>query len=127
MIFIFLLSHVFPPPLGLFIHRKVKFLYNTCFHFFPPNQPKWGCLPTSRFISKRNAIKKSVTRFRMLQAWKLQKGEVILLLFLSQWDLTESFLWLPSIIFLYYLKCVSDPNSALHCLIFCLPQLKEPL
>ncbi|KGN59987.1 inositol-pentakisphosphate 2-kinase isoform X2 [Cucumis sativus] len=39
-------------------------------------KPKWGCLPTSRFISKRNAIKKSVTRFRMLQAWKLQKGEI---------------------------------------------------
>ncbi|TYK19698.1 inositol-pentakisphosphate 2-kinase-like [Cucumis melo var. makuwa] len=42
----------------------------------PAWRPKWGCLPTSRFISKRNAIKKSVTRFRMLQAWKLQKGEI---------------------------------------------------
>ncbi|XP_038898785.1 inositol-pentakisphosphate 2-kinase-like isoform X1 [Benincasa hispida] len=39
-------------------------------------KPKWGCLPTSRFISKRNAIKKSVTRFRMHQALKLQKGEI---------------------------------------------------
>ncbi|XP_023525627.1 inositol-pentakisphosphate 2-kinase-like isoform X1 [Cucurbita pepo subsp. pepo] len=39
-------------------------------------KPKWGCLPTSRFISKKNAIKKNVTRFRMHQALKLQKGEI---------------------------------------------------
>ncbi|KAG7024187.1 Inositol-pentakisphosphate 2-kinase, partial [Cucurbita argyrosperma subsp. argyrosperma] len=37
---------------------------------------KYGCLPTSRFITKRNFIKQNVTRFRMHQALKLQNGEI---------------------------------------------------
>lgn len=121
MIFICL---IFLPLLVFLSTRKWNPYLIHVFIFFP-NQPKWGCLPTSRFITKRNAIKKSVTRFRMHQALKLQKGEVILHVFLSQWYLTRSFLWFPSIIFLYYLKCFSD--CTLQCLIFCLPQVKEPL
>ncbi|KAF5455887.1 hypothetical protein F2P56_025417 [Juglans regia] len=39
-------------------------------------KPKCGFLPFSRFISDRNAIKRSITRFRMHQALKLHQGEI---------------------------------------------------
>lgn len=38
-------------------------------------KPKCGFLPHSRFISKENAVKKSVSRFRMHQLLKLHKKE----------------------------------------------------
>ncbi|XP_017699409.2 inositol-pentakisphosphate 2-kinase IPK1 isoform X2 [Phoenix dactylifera] len=39
-------------------------------------KPKCGFLPSSEFITKANAIKKSVTRFRMHQFLKLHQGEI---------------------------------------------------
>ncbi|KAF5180025.1 Inositol-pentakisphosphate 2-kinase [Thalictrum thalictroides] len=39
-------------------------------------KPKCGFLPSSKFIREQNAIKKSVTRFRMHQLLKLHKGEI---------------------------------------------------
>ncbi|VVA19687.1 PREDICTED: inositol-pentakisphosphate [Prunus dulcis] len=39
-------------------------------------KPKCGFLPSSKFIDEGNAIKRSVTRFRMHQALKLHQGEV---------------------------------------------------
>ncbi|GAA0183646.1 kinase [Lithospermum erythrorhizon] len=39
-------------------------------------KPKCGFLPTSEFIAKGNAIKRSVTRFRMHQALKLLQGKI---------------------------------------------------
>ncbi|KAF9609488.1 hypothetical protein IFM89_016574 [Coptis chinensis] len=40
------------------------------------DQPKCGFLPSSRFINEENAIKKSVSRFRMHQFLKLRQGEI---------------------------------------------------
>lgn len=40
-------------------------------------KPKCGFLPSSEFITKANAIKKCVTRFRMHQFLKLQQGEIL--------------------------------------------------
>ncbi|PQQ16108.1 inositol-pentakisphosphate 2-kinase-like [Prunus yedoensis var. nudiflora] len=39
-------------------------------------KPKCGFLPSSKFIDEGNAIKRSITRFRMHQALKLHQGEV---------------------------------------------------
>lgn len=39
-------------------------------------KPKCGFLPSSRFISERNAVKTSVTRFRMHQFLKLHQKEI---------------------------------------------------
>lgn len=39
-------------------------------------KPKCGFIPFSRFISEGNAIKRSITRFRMHQALKLHQGEI---------------------------------------------------
>ena len=47
------------------------------FTFFSGKQPKCGFLPFSRFIAEGNAIKKSVTRFRMHQILKLHQQEVM--------------------------------------------------
>ncbi|KAB1227745.1 Inositol-pentakisphosphate 2-kinase [Morella rubra] len=38
--------------------------------------PKCGFLPVSRFISERNATKRSITRFRMHQFLKLHQGQI---------------------------------------------------
>ncbi|XP_022769023.1 inositol-pentakisphosphate 2-kinase-like [Durio zibethinus] len=39
-------------------------------------KPKCGFLPISRFIAEENAVKRTITRFRMHQALKLQKQEI---------------------------------------------------
>ncbi|KAJ6808181.1 inositol-pentakisphosphate 2-kinase IPK1-like [Iris pallida] len=39
-------------------------------------KPKCGFLPSSEFISKRNAIKKRITRYEMHQFLKLKRGEI---------------------------------------------------
>ncbi|PKU63152.1 inositol-pentakisphosphate 2-kinase IPK1 isoform X1 [Dendrobium catenatum] len=39
-------------------------------------KPKCGFLPSSKFIAKQNAVKKSVTRFRMHQLLKFHQGEI---------------------------------------------------
>ncbi|OVA00539.1 Inositol-pentakisphosphate 2-kinase [Macleaya cordata] len=39
-------------------------------------QPKWGFLPCSRFIAEGNALKRSISRFRMHQVLKLHLGEI---------------------------------------------------
>ncbi|KAB1227748.1 Inositol-pentakisphosphate 2-kinase [Morella rubra] len=39
-------------------------------------KPKCGFLPVSRFISERNATKRSITRFRMHQFLKLHQGQI---------------------------------------------------
>ncbi|KAI4366354.1 hypothetical protein MLD38_022241 [Melastoma candidum] len=39
-------------------------------------KPKCGFLPSSRYIAKRNTIKKSVTRFKMHQLWKFHHDEI---------------------------------------------------
>ncbi|XP_047341935.1 inositol-pentakisphosphate 2-kinase-like [Impatiens glandulifera] len=39
-------------------------------------KPKWGFLPVSTFIAEENAIKKSISRFKMHQALKFYKNEV---------------------------------------------------
>ncbi|MCL7023564.1 hypothetical protein MKW94_002315 [Papaver nudicaule] len=38
-------------------------------------KPKWGFLPCSRFLAEGNAPKRSISRFQMHQALKLQRGE----------------------------------------------------
>ncbi|XP_050267512.1 LOW QUALITY PROTEIN: inositol-pentakisphosphate 2-kinase-like [Quercus robur] len=39
-------------------------------------KPKCGFLPCSKFISEGNAVKRSITRFRMHQTLKLHQGEI---------------------------------------------------
>ena len=46
------------------------------FPFVLMKQPKCGFLPVSRFIAEKNAVKRTVTRFRMHQALKLHNQEV---------------------------------------------------
>ncbi|XP_022936206.1 inositol-pentakisphosphate 2-kinase IPK1-like isoform X2 [Cucurbita moschata] len=57
------------------VHRD-SFLLQSDHSIFSQDQLKYGCLPTSRFITKRNFINQNVTRFRMHQALKLQNGEI---------------------------------------------------
>ncbi|XP_028112049.1 inositol-pentakisphosphate 2-kinase-like [Camellia sinensis] len=67
----------------------ITFLYEWYYDFFfcPGNlkgkfsisveiKPKCGFLPDSRFISKENAIKKRITRFKMHQSLKLHQREI---------------------------------------------------
>ncbi|KAL3682538.1 hypothetical protein R1sor_000560 [Riccia sorocarpa] len=39
-------------------------------------KPKWGFLPTSPWIKEENAVKKTVSRFRMHQTLKLKEGKI---------------------------------------------------
>ncbi|KAI3959051.1 hypothetical protein MKX01_023727 [Papaver californicum] len=38
-------------------------------------KPKWGLLPCPRFLAEGNALKRTISRFRMHQALKLHRGE----------------------------------------------------
>ncbi|KAJ9567159.1 LOW QUALITY PROTEIN: hypothetical protein OSB04_003125, partial [Centaurea solstitialis] len=74
--------------LGCVLKFLLEFQYAVLLCCFFPMQPKCGFLPSSRYILEENAIKRSMTRFKLHQSLKLQQKKISQI---SQYDPLDIF------------------------------------